>query len=173
MNYDFITDRLAVGDVASRCDSGFDAVVSVITTTERPGILCAELLPGRGPQVPEGTPVHEIDLADGECFAMGPYMRGLESYLDGAVEFIAAHIKTGYVLVHCGAGHSRSVAVVCAYLCRYAGMSWSEALALVKSRRPAASPCDAFYRAVTNWLRLDTLTASGPHCAAPPKGSTP
>lgn len=137
-------------------------MVSIITTTERQGILCAELLPGRGPQVPSGIPVHEIDLADGECFAMGHDMRRLESYLDSAVEFIAMHIRSGCVLVHCGAGKSRSVAIVLAYLCRYAGMSMVEAMALIESRREGAAPCDAFKMAVNNWLRVDAITAAGP-----------
>ena len=52
----------------------------------------------------------------------------LDTYLDDATSFIAAHIRRGCVLVHCGAGKSRSVAVVIAYLCRYAGMSYAKRL---------------------------------------------
>ncbi len=33
MDYDFITDRLAIGDVASRAESGFIAVVSLLATS--------------------------------------------------------------------------------------------------------------------------------------------
>jgi hypothetical protein len=51
---------------------------------------------------------------------------------------------------------------VVAYLCRYAGMSYADALALVQVRRPGAAPCDAFATAVKRWLRLDELAAKGP-----------
>jgi hypothetical protein len=56
MNYTFLTDRLAVGDVASRSLPGFVAVVSLLST-ERPGVICSEL-GAKLPQVPERVPVH-------------------------------------------------------------------------------------------------------------------
>ena len=161
-DYDHVTDRLAVGNVVSRSVPGFGAIVSVITTTDRPGLLYVELPPGKGPQVPDGVIVHYVDIADGECWAQGPGAHRLETYLDEATGFIQRHLQNGCVLVHCGAGKSRSVAVVVAYLCRYAGMSYTEALALVKARRPGAAPCDAFAAAVKRWLRLDELAAKGP-----------
>lgn len=185
-DYDFVTDRLAIGNVASRATPGFVAVVSVLAT-DRPGTLVCELT--GAPKVPNGlqlstwhggwepddvdnwTPWLHIDLADGECHSMGPATdrygkehpsRGLEDYLDDATSFIAAHIRRGCVLVHCGAGKSRSVAVVVAYLCRYAGMSLTEALAYVSARRPGACPAPCFIEAIKRWLRLDELTAGGP-----------
>lgn len=201
-DYDFITDRLAIGNVASRATPGFVAVVSILAT-DRPGTLACEVtgapeVPNgvqvqiawdedaqdniwqvyRGPQRPcftrpslEQVPVHHIDLADGECHSMGRPIardghrvpsRGLEDYLDDATAFIAAHIKRGCVLVHCGAGKSRSVAVVVAYLCRYMGMSLSEALAFVAARRSGACPAPAFIEAIKRWLRLDELAMKGP-----------
>ena len=147
MDYDFITDRLAIGDVASRAESGFVAVVSLLATApwdEQHG----------APAVPEGVPVHMIDLRDGE--------RGLEKHLGGACAFIAAQISRGCVLVHCGAGLSRSVSVVAAYLCRYAGMSLSEAVNFIKQRRQGACPADVFWAAITQWLHLDVLGQGGP-----------
>lgn len=157
-DYNFITDRLAIGNVASRATPGFVAVVSVLAT-DRPGT------PG------VIVPIWHIDLADGECHSMGPATdrygkvhpsRGLEDYLDDATSFIAAHIRRGCVLVHCGAGKSRSVAVVIAYLCRYAGMSLTEALAYVSARRPGACPAPCFIEAIKRWLRLDELAMGGP-----------
>jgi protein-tyrosine phosphatase len=112
-----------------------------------------------------------IDLADGECHSMGQPRdrngqqvpsRGLEDYLDETIRFIAAHIRRGCVLVHCGAGKSRSVAVVIAYLCRYAGMSLTEALTFVSARRPGACPAPCFIEAIKRWLRLDELAMGGP-----------
>lgn len=182
-SYDFITDRLAVGNVAARAVPGFVAVVSLLHT-ERPGLICDELhgasaVAGVPLQVQScktylrachwnhvGTAAHpavwHVDIGDGESKAFGRDMHDLEEYLDDACSHIAANIARGCVLVHCGAGVSRSVAIVTAYLCRYAGMSYCEALALVKLRRPGAAPCDAFERAVKRWLRLDDLAMAGP-----------
>lgn len=146
-DYNFVTDRLAIGDVASRATPGFVAVVSLLATApwdEQYG----------APAVPEGVPVHMIDLRDGE--------KGLETHLDGAVAFIAEHITNGCVLVHCGAGLSRSVSVVAAYLCRYAGMSLSEAVNFIKEKRQGACPADIFWAAITQWLHLDVLGQGGP-----------
>jgi hypothetical protein len=191
-NYSFITDRLAVGNVASRTTPGFVAVVSVLAT-DRPGTLACELT--GAPKVPNNdkpiaaiadrrthwrdrpfmlvprTMVLHIDLADGESHALGQPRdrqgnkvpsRGLEDYLDDATSFIAAHLRRGCVLVHCGAGKSRSVAIVIAYLCRYAGMSFVEAAAFVAERRPGACPAPCFAEAIKRWLRLDELATEGP-----------
>lgn len=177
VSYDFVTSRLAVGNVASRAVPGFVAVVSLLATTPVDELYKAPIVP-RGKDVrwstqpsafdiayyvSEGYNVLHIDINDGE----GPGSplddgRDLADYLDDATAFIAAHIRRGCVLVHCGAGKSRSVAVVVAYLCRYAGMSYTEALSLVKARRPGAAPADCFAAAVKRWLRLDELETKGP-----------
>lgn len=176
-NYDFITDRLAIGNVASRATPGFCAVVSILAT-DRPGTLACEVtgIPKIGHVCDDKDCLHiipwaHIDLADGECHSMGQPRdrngqqvpsRGLEDYLDDATSFIAAHLRRGCVLVHCGAGKSRSVAVVIAYLCRYAGMSFAEAAAFVAERRPGACPAPCFAEAIKRWLRLDELATKGP-----------
>jgi len=146
-DYDFVTDRLAIGDVASRATPEFVAVVSVLATAPWDEQY-------RAPAVPEGVPVHMIDLRDGE--------KGLETHLDAACAFIAERITKGCVLVHCGAGLSRSVSVVAAYLCRYAGMSLSEAVNFIKAKRQGACPADIFWAAITQWLHLDVLGQGGP-----------
>lgn len=188
-DFSFITDRLAVGDVASRSTPGFVAVVSVLAT-ERPGVICDELY--GAPEIDDSVvvaprkvhhflyhdttsigklPILHVDLADGEGAYLGPAHdrqgiahtpHDLADYLDDVTTFIAAYIHRGCVLVHCGAGRSRSVAVVVAYLCRYAGMSYSEALSLVKARRPGAAPADCFKAAIERWLGLEKLSAMGP-----------
>lgn len=171
-DYSFITDRLAVGDVASRAVPGFVAVVSLLATAPYDELYKAPVVPSqitisrtRGHSADMGwsTVVLHIDINDGE----GPGQtigdgRDLAVYLDEATSFIAGHIRNGCVLVHCGAGKSRSVSVVVAYLCRYAGMSLSEALALVKERRPGACPADCFVDAIKRWLELDKLAQRGP-----------
>ena len=147
MDYDFITDRLAIGDVASRAESGFVAVVSLLSSAPYDE-QC------KAPPVPKGVPVLLIDIGDGRA--------GLEKHLTGACVFIAEHITRGCVLVHCGAGLSRSVSVVAAYLCRYAGMNLSEAVNFIKDKRQGACPADVFWAAITQWLHLDVLGQGGP-----------
>ncbi len=178
ISYDFVTDRLAVGNVASRQVPGFVAVVSMLATApidelyKAPAVPHEDWIPAaKQAQTPwivdyrrqSSTPTLHVDINDGE----GPGSplgdgRNLADYLDDATSFIAAHIRRGCVLVHCGAGKSRSVSLATAYLCRYAGMSYTEALSLVKARRPGAAPADCFADAVKRWLRLDYLATTGP-----------
>lgn len=187
-DFSFITDRLAIGNVASRAVPGFVAVVSVLAT-EREGTLCDEtagapVVPGGAPVElawasqhealslkwsvlksgePYNTPIYCIDLADGEYLhSQSVDAHDLGDYLDDAMQFIAHHIARGCVLVHCGVGKSRSVAIVVAYLCRYAGMSLSEALSFVRERRPGACPAPCFVDAIKRWLKLDELASKGP-----------
>ena len=173
-DYDFITDRLAIGNVASRATPGFVAVVSVLSTSPWDEVTGAPEVPNSrawrkagDPTVENPTVVMHIDLADGETRRVRPdngktYGNDLDTFLDDATSFIAAHIRRGCVLVHCGAGKSRSVAVVVAYLCRYAGMSLTEALAFVSAHRPGACPAPCFIEAIKRWLRLDELATGGP-----------
>lgn len=199
-DFNFITDRLAIGNMTSRSTPGFAAVVSVVTVEGRHrGRPWSAELTEKAPQVPGGkvveplkgfpfrvyghvgkttgwtahslssVPVLILDIADGEASsAKTAYSsthvddRDLDFYLDDATQFIAANIKRGCVLVHCGAGISRSAAVVIAYLCRFAGMSYAEALGFVKARRPQIAPADVFKEAIERWLGLDKLTSGGP-----------
>ena len=41
-------------------------------------------------------------------------------------------------------------------------MSYAEALAFVKARRPQVAPADVFKEAIERWLKLDKLTTEGP-----------
>ena len=189
-DFDFITDRLAIGNLASRSTTGFVAVVSVVTVEGRHrGRPWSAELTEKAPQVPGGvpmdgltevldindftsrgsTPVWIVDIADGEASsAKTAYSsaheddRDLDFYLDDATSFIAEHIRKGCILAHCGAGISRSAAVVIAYLCRYAGMSYAEALAFVKAKRPQVAPADVFKEAIERWLGLSKLASDGP-----------
>ena len=196
-DFNFITDRLAIGSLASRSTPGFVAVVSVLTVEGRHrGRPWSAELTSTAPQVVGGgrvyrtdrnvsgysnwlfyheapfrfeIPVLVIDIADGEApgdktaySSTHEDDRDLDFYLDDATQFIADHIKRGCVLVHCGAGISRSAAVVIAYLCRYAGMSYAEALAFVKAKRPQVAPADVFKEAIERWLGLDKLATTGP-----------
>lgn len=57
-DYDFITDRLAIGDVASRSTPGFCAVVSLLSSSPFDEQY-------KAPVVPEGVPMLLIDQRDG------------------------------------------------------------------------------------------------------------
>jgi hypothetical protein len=186
-NYDFVTDRLAIGNVASRAMPGFCAVVSLLATQPWDEVTGAPEVPNSDKPIAAiaGNPtpwrdrpfmpiprtmVLHIDISDGETRRVRPdngetYGNDLDTYLDDATSFIAAHLRRGCVLVHCGAGKSRSVAVVIAYLCRYAGMSFAEAAAFVAERRPGACPAPCFAEAIKRWLWLDELATKGPRKA--------
>ncbi|KAI8596959.1 protein-tyrosine phosphatase-like protein [Dissophora ornata] len=59
-------------------------------------------------------------------------------FIDGALE------RGGKVLVHCQAGASRSVTIVCAYLMKTKNLSAEDALSTVQALRPIAGPNDGF-----------------------------
>lgn len=60
--------------------------------------------------------------------------------------------KDEAVLVHCGAGISRSVSVVCSYLMRSRGMWFQDALNLVTRRRSCAWPNAGFREQLEAWF---------------------
>jgi len=75
----------------------------------------------------------------------------IENYFDECFAFIDEAKRMGGVLVHCFVGKSRSVTVVVAYLMKKHGMSMSEALKHVKSKRPIASPNSGFMLQLQNF----------------------
>ena len=57
-------------------------------------------------------------------------------YLDAITEFIHKSLKSSKrVFVHCYAGKQRSATVICAYIMKYLGFSYSEATELVQKKR--------------------------------------
>ena len=68
------------------------------------------------------------------------------NFFDQMSDFIHDCLKNkGSILVHCQMGVSRSPTAVIAYLIRYQGFSWEEALKLVKEkRRYARRPNEGF-----------------------------
>ena len=91
-------------------------------------------------------------------------------YLAGAAKFIESRLHYGGVLVHCNRGISRSATFVVAYLMRAHGLGVDDALALVRTTRPAAKPNDAFMaqlRAHQATLEADREAAAKRKGAAP------
>ncbi|KAG2038748.1 protein-tyrosine phosphatase-like protein [Suillus americanus] len=76
----------------------------------------------------------------------------LRPHLEGACQYIANALKSGgNVLVHCQQGVSRSPAIVIAYLIHDLGMSYDQAYALVKRRRPCINPNPGFVAGLRSW----------------------
>jgi len=88
----------------------------------------------------------------------------LVSAFDEATAWIHAALEAnGCVLVHCAAGISRSVTIVCAYLLRYHGdrfLSATHAVSHVQKARPWASPNHGFLKQLK--LHHDILLANTP-----------
>jgi protein-tyrosine phosphatase len=74
----------------------------------------------------------------------------IENHFNRSNRFIEAHIHSVGVLVHCHAGHSRSVTLVMNYLMTIHTMTFDEAMALVKQRRPTANPNPGFVAKLKN-----------------------
>ncbi|KAL9237600.1 hypothetical protein vseg_012128 [Gypsophila vaccaria] len=97
-----------------------------------------------GPAYPRDFTYKVIEVADRE-------ETDLAQYFDECIDFIDEAKRSGGVLVHCFVGRSRSVTVVLAYLIKKRGMTLSEALELVKSKRPQASPNPGFIKQLQNY----------------------
>ena len=69
--------------------------------------------------------------------------------LDQAVSWVEQHHSGNRVMVCCRAGMGRSVSVVMAYLCCVQGMTYTEVLKLVLTRRPGAMPLPSLEEAIT------------------------
>ena len=83
--------------------------------------------------------------ADAE--ALGTCFEKSTTYIGNALQME----KSGTVLVHCLAGVSRSSSVVCAFLMACHDMSMEEAIGMVRSARPCATPNPAFVKQLRKW----------------------
>ncbi|KIJ13189.1 hypothetical protein PAXINDRAFT_13939 [Paxillus involutus ATCC 200175] len=87
----------------------------------------------------------------------------LKPHLEGACQYISSALSSGgNVLVHCQQGISRSPAIVIAYLIHNLGMSYDQAHALVKRRRPCINPNPGFVAALRAWEGRWRSTAPPP-----------
>ncbi|XP_042488797.1 dual specificity protein phosphatase 1-like [Macadamia integrifolia] len=86
-----------------------------------------------------------IDVADREDTDIAQYFDECFDFIDEAKRL------GGRVLVHCFVGRSRSVTVVVSYLMKKNHLSLSEALELVRSKRPQAAPNSGFMLQIQNF----------------------
>lgn len=74
--------------------------------------------------------------------------------LDEGVAFIHKHVEAGNtVLVHCAKGRGRSNTLLAAYLMRYEGMTFAEAAAAIKEKRPLSNLQSRHRRVVEEWMK--------------------
>ena len=86
---------------------------------------------------------YEINPPRGVAYGHVPLKEFTEAAprdIDRAVAWLERHMDSRRLAVCCRAGMGRSVSVVIAYLCCVKGMSYIEAVTLVKARRPGATP---------------------------------
>lgn len=76
------------------------------------------------------------------------------STLHAAIQWLEEHARGQKLLICCRAGMGRSVSVAIAYLCCVAGLPYAEALALVKARRPGATPLPQLEQTIRKVLEL-------------------
>eukprot|EP00347_Sterkiella_histriomuscorum_P012647 403367769 len=90
------------------------------------------------PQFPDQFEYKIIEISD-------DIESNIHQHLDECVTFIRKRIDSGKtVLVHCAAGVSRSASVITAYVMTVKSLSRDDALAYVRTRRPAVHPNDGF-----------------------------
>lgn len=90
--------------------------------------------------------------------------------LDRAVAWLERRTPGTRTLVCCRAGMGRSASVLIAYFCCNQGLSYEEAVALVKARRPGAMPLPQLQETIEMVVKLRANRASqkaGPPSATP------
>lgn len=101
----------------------------------------------------------EYDIAPpkGVTFAKIPLTEFAEvsaSTLDSAIRWLEDQGDDRKLLICCRAGMGRSVSVAIAYLCCVTGLPYADALALVKARRPGATPLPRLEETIRKVIEL-------------------
>ncbi|TFK22005.1 phosphatases II [Coprinopsis marcescibilis] len=93
----------------------------------------------------EGFVGYKISILDQDSEDIRPHLEAACNHIDQA-------LRSGRnVLVHCQQGVSRSASIVIAYLIRNHGMSFDNALTLLKHKRACVKPNAGFVRALQEW----------------------
>jgi len=114
---------------------------------------------------------YEINPPHGIAYARVPLKEFTEADphdMERAVAWLERHIASKRLIVCCRAGMGRSVSVVIAYLCCVKGMSYVEAVAFVKARRPGATPLPRLEQTINEVQQL--RLARDPKGQDQPKG---
>ncbi|OGW68086.1 MAG: hypothetical protein A3H49_11795 [Nitrospirae bacterium RIFCSPLOWO2_02_FULL_62_14] len=100
---------------------------------------------------------HDIPPPDGILFAKIPLVEFGQAdpqQVYEAVAWLERHAPKKKVMVCCRAGMGRSVSMVIAYLCCAQGMDYSEAVQLLRSRRPGATPLPNLDATIQQVIRM-------------------
>lgn len=74
--------------------------------------------------------------------------------IDEGVAFIHKHVENDKtVLVHCAKGRGRSVTLLAAYLMRHEGMTYNEANALLRKKRPLSNLQSRHRQVLESWIK--------------------
>lgn len=144
----FVTSRLAVGDIRSRYQPGWRCIVTCCTDS----------------QIREAGFDPELHRFSGHLLRI-PFLDGelpddMAQKIAASREAIGRGIAAGgQVLVHCGAGVSRSVFVLLDYLMASTGMSTTEALAFVRRSHPGAAPAGVYLEFLSRTHRVGEASA--------------
>lgn len=140
-----ITSSLAVGNVedAKRPPAFVGALLFVAQEYDIPP--------------PEGVTFAKIPLAE--------FAEANAGTLHSAIQWLEERDPDQKLLICCRAGMGRSVSVAIAYLCCVTGMPYTEAVALVKARRPGATPLPRLELTIRKVLELRQPT--GGHAFPP------
>lgn len=69
-------------------------------------------------------------------------------------EFLSLLDEHRPTLIHCAAGVSRTAVFTTALLVRHYGMSWEEAIGLIKQKRPCCNPSPVLVESLRGYLDL-------------------
>jgi protein-tyrosine phosphatase len=100
---------------------------------------------------------YDITPPDGLLFAKIPLIEfslADPNQVHKAVAWLEQHAPTRKVMVCCRAGMGRSVSMVIAYLCCVQGMTYQDALSLLKTRRPGAMPLPELEATIQQVVRM-------------------
>jgi len=100
---------------------------------------------------------HEVSPPDGVLFTRIPLVefgQAEPQQVYEAVAWLERHAPKKKVMVCCRAGMGRSVSMVIAYLCCVQGMDYGEAVQLLRSRRPGATPLPNLDATIQHVIRM-------------------
>lgn len=129
-----------IGSYSSVVDDDLSEVIDVVLNM---AIECDYALKAK-------TQLVKIGIEDGRLTNRGVFSKAAE-----VIRQSRDANKT--ILVHCAAGVSRSSTAVLAYLMRYEGMGWGEALDHVQKSRPCVNPHPLLVRSLIRDLGTDFI----------------
>ena len=133
--YHMITPQLAVGSLYSQY-TGFDVIVNMAYRYDGDGFIRHQMTSS----IEEHKIMIRIGIHDKPS-------EPLDTILPRIIPMLLIALQDGKrILVHCQAGMSRSASVAIALLSKYETVSYTEALRIVKSKRPICQPNEGFVK---------------------------